>query len=64
MHDAFYLNLNLTLTLIVQHAPLGQEPSVIQSNQDETRDSYLLAIFALQSRLPAFVTSSWQSQPL
>ena len=32
MHDAFYLNLNLILTLIVQHAPLGQESSVVQAN--------------------------------
>jgi hypothetical protein len=58
MHVGFYLTLNLSLALIALHAPLGQEPGVVQANQDETRDPCLLTISALQSHRPALVTSN------
>jgi hypothetical protein len=60
MHDGLYLNLNLILTLTDPPAPLSQEFGVVQAKRDETRDSCLLAVSALRSRLTSLITSSLQ----
>jgi len=58
MHDAVYLNLNLILTLTDPRASLGQELGDVQANRDQTRDSCLFAVSALQSRLASLITSN------